>query len=69
MVLSTDSAWPGRRRHQVEATLETVGLRVRGLAAGGTFAEALDDLEQLLWHRLAQAGARQRVSSGHRSAS
>ncbi len=69
VVLSTDAAWPGRLRHQVEATLETVGLRVRGFAAGATFAEALDELEPLLHHRLDQARVRQRIRAGHRGAS
>src|SRR5215204_6112902 len=55
VVLSVDREWHGRRRNHVEATVDTVGLRLRGFAAAPTFAEALDDLGQVLDRRLDRA--------------
>jgi hypothetical protein len=60
VVLSVDPDWRGCRSHQVEATVEAVGLRVRGFAAGRDFAEAIAELDTLLRGRL-EAESRRRV--------
>jgi hypothetical protein len=60
VALSVDDQWPGRRRNQVEATIDSVGLYFRGFAAAATFAEALIELDETLRHRLENARDRLR---------
>jgi hypothetical protein len=68
VVLDVDPEPPGCRRDLVEATVQTVGLRVRAFATGATFDEALIELEVLLRHRLDHARERLRQSTGRASA-
>lgn len=62
VALSVDDQWPGRRRNQVEATIDTVGLYFRGFAAAASFAEALTELDETLQHRLEHARDRLRLA-------
>lgn len=69
VTLGVDDQWRGRRSSQVEIVVDTVGIYVRGFAAGATFSEALDELDRKLEQRLGDARDRVRSRSGHRSAS
>src|SRR4051812_13468557 len=53
-----------RRRGQVEIVVDTVGIYVRGFAAGVTFGEALDELDRTLRRRLSYARERARSRAG-----
>jgi hypothetical protein len=64
VTLGVDDQWRGRRSSQVEIIVDTVGIYVRGFAAGATFNEALDDLDQKLDRRLRDARARVLSRSG-----
>jgi hypothetical protein len=64
VALGVDDQWPGRCSSQVEIIIDTVGIYVRGFAAGATFSEALDDLDRKLDRRLGDARARVRSRSG-----
>jgi hypothetical protein len=64
VILSVDRGRSGHRS-RVEATVQTVGLRVRGFAAGRTFDEALRDLDAVLWRRLEEGRERLRQSAGN----
>jgi ribosome-associated translation inhibitor RaiA len=66
VALGVDDQWRGRRSSQVEIVVDTVGIYVRGFAAGATFSEALDELERRLERRLAYARDRVRSRSGLR---
>lgn len=66
VVLGVDDQWRGRLSSQVEIVVDTVGIYVRGFAAGATFGEALDELDRTLERRLGYARDRVRSRAGVR---
>jgi hypothetical protein len=66
VALGVDDQWRGRRSSQVEIVVDTVGIYVRGFAAGATFGEALDELERRLERRPVYARDRVRSRAGLR---
>ena len=69
VALGVNDEWRGRRSSQVEIVVDTVGIYVRGFAAGATFGEALDELDRKLERRLGYARDRVRARTGRRGAS
>jgi hypothetical protein len=67
VALGVDDQWRGRRSSQVEIVVDTVGIYVRGSAAGATFSEALDELDRKLERRLGYARDRVRSRAGKRA--
>ena len=66
VTLDVDDQWRGRLSRQVEIVVDMVGIYVRGLAAGATFTEALDELDRKLERRLGYARDQVRSRTGRR---